>query len=205
MPGPKAPEDVRRRHLLRAAFTVAVEDGLAGLTTRAVAAEAGVSQGLVFFHFGNREALLVALLDWLLASVLRHRADRLGPDASPAERLYDLVARELAGLPAHRARVQMLFDYWVMGMRHLDVQTRIRHALDAYRHDFQPYAEAVIAADPDRFAGTTSEGMATAVTALVEGVALQVVIDPSGIDLNAVYAALRALVPLSPEDADAVL
>lgn len=197
MPGPKAPEEARRRDLLRAAFTVATEDGLAGLTTRAVAAEAGVSQGLVFFHFGNREALLVALLDWLLASVLRRRADRLGPDAPPAARLYDLVARELAGLPANRARVQMLFDFWVMGMRQTDVRERIRHALDAYRRDFRPYAEAVIAADPERFAGTTPAGMAAAVTALIEGVALQLVIDPTRVDLPAVHAALRALVPLS--------
>lgn len=201
MPGPKAPEDTRRRDLLRAAFTVAAEDGLAGLTTRAVAAEAGVSQGLVFFHFGNREALVVALLDWLLASVLRHRADRLGPDAPPTARLYDLVAREIAALPASRARVQMLFDFWVMGMHHKDVQARIRRALDLYRRDFQPYAEAVIAAAPERFVGTTPEGMAAAVTAIIEGVALQVVIDPKGVDLAAVQAALRALVPLSGDDA----
>lgn len=194
MPGPKAPEDTRRRDLLRAAFTVAAEDGLAGLTTRAVAAEAGVSQGLVFFHFGNREALLVALLDWLLASVLRHRADRLGPDAPPAARLYDLVAREIAALPANRDRVRMLFDFWVMGMQNADVQTRIRHALDAYRRDFLPYAEAVVDA-ADRFGGTTPEGMATAATALIEGVALQVVIDPKGVDLASVHATLRALVP----------
>lgn len=200
MPGPKAPEDARRRDLLRAAFTVAAEDGLAGLTTRAVAAEAGVSQGLVFFHFGNREALVVALLDWLLASVLRHRADRLGPDAPPTARLYDLVAREIAALPASRARVQMLFDFWVMGMHHKDVQARIRRALDLYRRDFRPYAEAVIAAAPERFAGTTPEGMAAAVTAIIEGVALQVVIDPKGVDLAAVQAALRALVPLAEDD-----
>lgn len=194
MPGPKAPEDTRRRDLLRAAFTVATEDGLAGLTTRAVAAEAGVSQGLVFFHFGNREALVVALLDHLLVSVLRHRADRLGPHAPPEARLYDLVAREIAALPPNRDRVRMLFDYWVMGMHHADVQARIRHALDAYRRDFLPYAEAVIAAAPGRFAGTAPEGIATAVTALIEGVALQVVIDPKGVDLAAVNAALRALV-----------
>ena len=92
-----------------------------------MAAEAGVSQGLVFFHFGNREALLVALLDWLLASVLRHRADRLGPDAPPAARLYDLVAREIAALPANRDRVRMLFDFWVMGMQNADVQLSLIH------------------------------------------------------------------------------
>lgn len=199
MPGQKAPEDARRDALLRAAFAVATRERLGGLTTRAVAAEAGVSNGLVFFHFGTREGLLVALLDWLLGSVLRPRTDRLGPDVTPAERLYDLAARELAGLPANRERVEMLFDFWVMGTRHPDVQVRIRGALDAYRAAVLPYAAAVIDADPERFAGTTPAGLAAAVTALIEGVALQVVMDPVGVDLAAVHAALRALVPLTAD------
>src|SRR4028119_548076 len=54
----------------RAAFAVAAREGLAGVTARAVAAEAGVSSGLVFFHFGTVDALLAALLDWLLARTL---------------------------------------------------------------------------------------------------------------------------------------
>lgn len=36
---------------------------LAGLTVRAAAAEARVSSGLVFFQFGDRDELLVALLE----------------------------------------------------------------------------------------------------------------------------------------------
>jgi AcrR family transcriptional regulator len=66
MPGRKAPEEQRREEILRAAYRVAARERLAGLTGRAVAAEAGVSSGLVFFHFGDRDGLLVALLEWLL-------------------------------------------------------------------------------------------------------------------------------------------
>ena len=200
MPGQKAPEDARRGSLLQAAFTVATRERLGGLTTRAVAVEAGVSHGLVFFHFGNREALLVALLDWLLDATLGPRPDRLGPTASAAERLYDVVQRDLAALPAQRARVELLFDFWVMGTRHDGVQGRIRAALGAYRDAYRPYTEGVIAADPSRFTGTTPHGLAAAVTALIEGVALQVVMDPAEVDLGAVHAAVHALVPL-PEAA----
>ncbi len=201
MPGHKAPEDARRESLLQAAFTVATRERLGGLTTRAVATEAGVSHGLVFFHFGRREDLLVALLDWLLATTLHPRPGRLGPASTAAERLYDALHRDLAGLPANRARVEMLFDFWVMGTRHPGVQSRIRAALDAYRDAYRPFAEAVVAADPERFGSVTPDGLAAAVTALVEGVALQVVMDPHGVDLHAVHAALRALVPVSTGDA----
>ena len=54
-----------RQALLDAAVRVVAQSGLRGLTYRAVAAEAGVTQGLVAHHFGSRsrlvhEALLAA-------------------------------------------------------------------------------------------------------------------------------------------------
>ena len=49
MPGRKEPEEERRDAILRAAYVVATRERLGGVTARAVAAEAGVSSGLVFF------------------------------------------------------------------------------------------------------------------------------------------------------------
>ena len=66
MGGRKQPEEQRREEILRAAFVVAARDRLTGVTARAVAAEAGISSGLVFFHFESVDALLGELLDWLL-------------------------------------------------------------------------------------------------------------------------------------------
>ena len=55
MPGQKASEDERRKQILRAAFDVASRRGLASLTVRLVAAKAGLSTGLVLFHFESKE------------------------------------------------------------------------------------------------------------------------------------------------------
>jgi AcrR family transcriptional regulator len=43
---------------------VVARDGLRGLTYRAVAEEAGVANALVAHHFGTRDALLQAALEW---------------------------------------------------------------------------------------------------------------------------------------------
>jgi AcrR family transcriptional regulator len=51
-----------RDALLEAAIRVVANEGLRGLTIRAVAAEAGVSHGLVRHHFGSRAALVEATL-----------------------------------------------------------------------------------------------------------------------------------------------
>jgi AcrR family transcriptional regulator len=50
--------------LLRAAVTVAAQRGLRGLTYRSVAECAGVNNTLVAHHFGSRDALIAAAMEW---------------------------------------------------------------------------------------------------------------------------------------------
>ena len=52
-----------REALLRAAVHVVANRGLRNLTFRAVAAEAGMTHGLVRHHFGTRDALIEAALE----------------------------------------------------------------------------------------------------------------------------------------------
>jgi AcrR family transcriptional regulator len=65
--------------LLRAAVGVVAAKGLRGLTYRSVAEAAGVNNSLVAHHFGSRDALIAAALDWateqsISASKLREAA-----------------------------------------------------------------------------------------------------------------------------------
>lgn len=55
--------DERRAQLLDAAVDVLREHGLAGLTTRAVTARAGVPHGIFHYVFGSKAALVRALID----------------------------------------------------------------------------------------------------------------------------------------------
>ena len=88
MPGRKAPETERRAQIMRAAFEVAARDGLEGLTVRKVATRARLSSGLVLFHFSTKEQLIVALLDWVLATTtVLH------------------ITEDIASIPAPRATV----------------------------------------------------------------------------------------------------
>src|SRR5690242_17197420 len=102
MPGRRAPEEERRAQILAAAFNVAAREGLARLTVRQVAAEARLSSGLVFFHFTSRDALLLALLDQLLAAtppLLDAARSRL----TAAEQLAAVAQREITRLTANPA------------------------------------------------------------------------------------------------------
>lgn len=52
-----------RQRLIDATVAVAERDGLDGLTTRAIVAEAGVSAGMFYGHFDSKEALLAAVVE----------------------------------------------------------------------------------------------------------------------------------------------
>jgi AcrR family transcriptional regulator len=56
--------------LLDAAERLLIETGYAGLTTRRVAAEAGVNHGLVHYYFGSMEELLLQVLERFTARLI---------------------------------------------------------------------------------------------------------------------------------------
>ena len=196
MPGHREPEEQRREAILRAAYAVAARDGLACVTGRAVAREAKVSSGLVFFHFQTKDALLAALLEWLLAHTLvaGEMSHPLPPQASAAERMLAVVRRDLQALPRARARVELFFHYWVLGTRDETIRATIRAALDRYRASFLPLAEAVVAESPaGRQLPGAAAGLAAVAASFVEGSALRAVLDPDGFDVAQAMATLEAL------------
>jgi AcrR family transcriptional regulator len=177
-----------------AAHEIATRYGLEGLTVRRVAAAAGLSHGLVHFHFKTKEALLAALLDRLLAATA---ALQVSPDiaaiGSPFERLLALLRQEIVRVARDRREMHLFFDFWLLGTRHPGVRSKMRAQLDGYRAAFRPIAEEVLAADPKRFAGVTPEALASMAVAFVKGCAVQSVIDPRGFDVARVTAAADML------------
>ena len=196
MPGRRAPEEERREAILRAAFAIAARERLGAVTARAVAAEAGVSAGLVFFYFESVDKLLVELLDWLLAHTLvaADTPDRLADVSDPGARMMLAIRRDVEWLPRQRERVELFFDYWVLGTRHPAIRRKIRRALNRYRDAFEPLARALVESDPERYGGMSAEGLASVAAGFVEGCALQVVMDPTEFDVERSMTTLAALV-----------
>src|SRR6059058_1994898 len=96
MPGRHVAEQVRRSQIIRAAYHVAAARGLDGLTVRRVAIKAGVSTGLVLFHFEAKEQLIIALLDWLLeTTTVLHVSEDIARIVSPLDRLLALLRQEM--------------------------------------------------------------------------------------------------------------
>lgn len=204
MPGTKAPGAERREQILAAAYAVAAEHGLERLTIRQVATAAGLSSGSVLFHYETRYELVVALLEWLLET----SASLTVPDAiarmSPTDALAATVRHEIRRFSDDPARIRLLFEYWIVGIRHVAVQARMRRDLHRYRDAFIPLATAVVTANPVRFAGVSAQGLATVVVSFIKGCGVQTMIDLDHTDSHELRdTADRLLDQLVPKPSEA--
>jgi AcrR family transcriptional regulator len=82
---PRTPSQDVQQNLLDAAEAVLVREGLAGVTVRAVAAEAGVAPMGVYNRFGNKDGLIDALV-MRSFDLLREAVEEHG-EQDPIERL----------------------------------------------------------------------------------------------------------------------
>ncbi|TDV35312.1 TetR/AcrR family transcriptional regulator [Actinophytocola oryzae] len=89
-------QEARRRQLVACAIEVVADVGLAAATLTRIARRAGISRGLVNYHFRDREELL----EQVVAEVYRVGTAEVGPAvvaaASPRERVLAFVSASVA-------------------------------------------------------------------------------------------------------------
>jgi len=144
-----------RRRIIRGAWNVIAARGLAGMTTRLVAREAGISHGMCHYHFENKDELVLALVDhvrqyWidpmeLLVAAPGSARDRLDAVvrwmAEPATREVMRVHLELMSQSEYseQLRERMAGEYarwqgaYVELFRQLERERDLRPGLDAER------------------------------------------------------------------------
>ncbi|TFB20389.1 TetR family transcriptional regulator [Lelliottia nimipressuralis] len=88
-------KDERREAILQAAMRVALAEGLAAMTVRRIAAEAGVATGQVHHHFTSGGELKSLAFVRLIRELLD--ADMLGENASWRERLLAMLGSDDGG------------------------------------------------------------------------------------------------------------
>lgn len=93
-----------REALLRAAVRVVADSGLRHLTFRSVAGEAGTTHGLVRHHFGSRDALIEAALEYSISTSIASGA------LVPGTGDIDAFSRDLPSLVTQDPQTQA-FQY----------------------------------------------------------------------------------------------
>jgi AcrR family transcriptional regulator len=170
-----------REALLAATVHVVAREGLRGLTYRAVADEAGVANTLVAHHFGTRDALLQAALEWAAEQSIG--ISLLEPATG---RLEDFAAG-LAELVADDAGMQA-FQY------ELSLEARRRpELLPAVQRMYGAYIQATRRELMRMGLDEPSDDLARAVFALLDGIVLQHTLFGEPAATDAVVRRLRDL------------
>ena len=170
-----------REALLRAAITVTAREGLRGLTYRAVAAEAGVTHGLVRYHFKTRENLI--------EEALRHAVGRsiAESDVTPDVPLTDLLAALAPMVAADPDAQAFQFE--------LTLESRRREGLaDEIDLMYETYRQTV--ATVLRANGVVSAYLPQLVHACIDGLVLRQIAGGSASETESVLAELRELLRL---------
>ena len=121
-----------KRELLVAARLVLTRDGLANLSTRAVAQAAGTQMSQIQYHFGSKEGMILALFEYLNSQLI-HRQSRTfeDPELSVSEKWAlscDYLDEDLAS-----GYVRVLMELTAAGWSNPAIGAAVRSAYGQWR------------------------------------------------------------------------
>lgn len=126
-PRRKKPTADRRAAILDAALTEFAQHGFAGTSTNAIAARARVAKGLVFHHFGSKEALYLTVVEEVAGEFGRRLAGYL--DVAPVdlfERIFGWSQLKLEMVLEDPRRIRVLVDALADAPEAIRTQVRSR-------------------------------------------------------------------------------
>ena len=177
---PQGTADVRREQMLRAALEVISERGYPDTRIADVAERIGISPALVIYYFKTKDQLLTEALRYAEDAWYEAGTRRMAAIASAAGRLEDLVAMnflvEIEGDPT--SSWLLWLDLWAQSVRLPEVAS-VRQKFD---ERWREMITSVVLAGQEagEFGPVNAEDFAVTLTALLDGLAVQVALaDPS--------------------------
>ncbi|WP_028046218.1 TetR/AcrR family transcriptional regulator [Cellulomonas sp. URHE0023] len=173
----RLPVAERREQLIEAALAVASRDGIDAATVRAVAAEAGVSLGVVHYCFQDKDELLRAMAHAITAQNLeRSTGDAFPPGTSVEDVVAGSVDALWDGIRESRGAQLLSYELTTSSLRHPELN---QVAIEQYRGQWAA-AEQVLRGI-EAAAGVTFtvplDLLARTVVAVIDGYSLAWLVD----------------------------
>jgi len=111
---PKLPAEKRRAQLIEAAMKVISQKGYAGATTEAIAREAGLTKGALYFHFGNKEDIFFAVVKEISERHFSIVTNPLSEELNPEKALKKMIQNALGLVGGQR---HFSLDFWHQAKR----------------------------------------------------------------------------------------
>ena len=109
-PAKHLPADARRARIVEAVIALAGRQPAAAVTTAAIAAHMGLTQGAVFRHFPNKDAILQAVMEWVAAELQARIDAAIAHPASPLAGLEAAFMAHVDFVAAHPGVPRLIFS-----------------------------------------------------------------------------------------------
>ncbi|WIY83401.1 TetR/AcrR family transcriptional regulator [Propionimicrobium sp. PCR01-08-3] len=167
-----------RTRLVDAAIEQLADDGMRGVTHRRVEQRAGVSQGLVKYHFGTLDGLIEACVERLadveLGSVMRVTPDQVAEAQETntiPSKVWDAARNTWQAITAHPGLIRARYELFLHAARNPELQDIVRRGRARF---IAAAAKSLpLAADP--------QAAARMVIALVDGLVLHQISAPDAV------------------------
>ena len=175
-------EEVRRRQIVDTAIETIAQRGFSGTTLNDIAKNAGVSTGVITYHFKNKDDLIEQSIKKLLDAPNAHVIARVDEQSRHRDRLRAYIIANIEFMREHRSHsVALIYSFGSIG------SDQERRRIMARQHaKIRKYLTKILKAGQDtgQFGDFHAETVAQILFAALEGVMLQWVLDEPAIDLT---------------------
>ena len=107
----------RRRELVEAAQRVLRRDGIKGCSSRAIAKESGLNNGLIHYYFKTVDAVVDAAMGEMVDEIVASINAAAEGHEDPAHRFWSVIEAHLDAFGGSREQTVLWMDYWVDAVR----------------------------------------------------------------------------------------
>jgi AcrR family transcriptional regulator len=174
---------LRRDQIVRATIRCLAREGYAGLTMKKVSREAGVSQGILHYYFADKQAILVAALETVMADLDRRVAAAQARSGREARaRLRALIRASLETALEAREMWVVFVEFWGEMMHDPRLRAVNAELYGRLRRLIGAVVRQGIRAGRYRRVNVTAA--AAVILGLLDGVSLQLTFDPEASTLR---------------------
>ncbi len=178
------------RKILEAARKVLLERGYQGMTLQAISEEAQVNKAGVWYYFGGKQQLVLALLEDITVGESLNFGTLPPPEATLEERIDLLIGTE-DQLRERVRRFRAIYELLPEASR----DEELRKHLAVYYRDWYAWAGAVLSPSVDMAPPRRGPGPSAALgqfaSLLLDGLIMQMVVGANEFDLPAALATAR--------------
>lgn len=174
--------DESRQRILDAAFSLFARKGFEGTSVRDIAEEAGISTGLLYNYFSDKESMADAILKRSYAAIALNFETR--QEDNPALRLKQMIINFIGMIEKDADHLRMLAQ---MGLNADRFDTSRRMTFAQYEKNVERLSQTLKAM---RFPNAKNEALLLA--AMLDGVVWQCLLMPGKINLKAIRKQLLA-------------